>query len=365
MRYRGTCHQDFETYWAHASEAEACGGCSPFQASFWLRAWLAEVLKPEIESPFFVEIRDATGPVLLMPLLFSRSYGLSVISGIDGGLSDYVAPLLLSADLQQRHFPEIVAAFLAALPKADVLNLKKMPLTIGPRKLANPLLLKAAKKMPYSSHGIALGNSWETLLAERTSTSSRATRRRKARKLAEKGAVAFVVVEDIPLRLEALKFTIRERKKRATQLGWDVNVLEDQSAAQFCARLVADPSLVKTVHVSTIAVSGELIAVHVGFVHGNALFWYLPTFRGDEWSSFSPGQMLLDRELQWAIEQRLDILDLTIGDERYKQEWDPITSPLFELKTGLSIVGTGAIRANQGMRALKRLLVKRPTPDVD
>ncbi|WP_293866549.1 GNAT family N-acetyltransferase [uncultured Alsobacter sp.] len=365
MRYTATTTDSFEAYADLANEALNRGFASPFQSAYWIRNWIDLVLDREIERPFFVRVDDQEGhPVMLMPMVSRRAYGLSMLKGMDGGLSDYIAPVLLRDDVDEAEGAAIRTAFYAGLPRADILHLQKMPPRIGERGIVNPLAGDPdSTPMEYSSHAIVLDGAWDTFLAAKVSTSSRATRRRKAKKLSQKGEVSFAVVEEPQARRSALAFTIEERSKRAKTRNWDINVLENGDAVRFCEQLVSDPLLVARVHVAVLSVSGEPIAVHLGLVEGGCLFWYMPTFRGEQWAAFSPGQMLLDQELMWAFDNGLKAVDLTIGDERYKQEWSPATSPLFELRKSLSVVGTAALGLRESARRIRQIVKKnRPHP---
>lgn len=360
MKYTAKVTDSFEDYEGLAMVALSRGLASPFQSAHWIRAWRDLVLDPDVERAFIVRVEDAEGlPVLVMPMVMSRAYGLSIVKGMDAGLSDYVAPLLMRDHIAPAQQAAIRTAFYAALPKADIVQLQKMPPHVGERTVPNPLANDPdAVAMGYSSHAIAIEGNWNSFFSTRVSASSRATRRRKAKKLAQKGEVGFAVLEDVHARREALAFAIEERSKRAKSRNWDLNVLENINAVRFFERLVSDPTLIDRIHVAVLRVAGEPIAVHIGLVEGRCLFWYLPTFRGEGWAPFSPGQMLLDHELQWAFANGLQAVDLTIGDERYKQEWSPTTSPLLELRKSLSVVGAAALGLREGARRIRQIVRK-------
>ncbi len=64
----------------------------------------------------------------------------------------------------------------------------------------------------------------------------------------------------------------------------------------------------------------KVLAVHLGMRCGPVMHWWFPTY-DPQFSSYSPGSILLVRLLQQAGEHGLERLDLGKGAERYKQSF--------------------------------------------
>jgi CelD/BcsL family acetyltransferase involved in cellulose biosynthesis len=62
------------------------------------------------------------------------------------------------------------------------------------------------------------------------------------------------------------------------------------------------------------------IAFHFGFEYGGRLIWYTPSF-DVAYSKQSPGEVLLNHLLMYAMERDLDEFDFSIGDEPYKYRY--------------------------------------------
>ena len=62
------------------------------------------------------------------------------------------------------------------------------------------------------------------------------------------------------------------------------------------------------------------IAFHFGFEYGGRLLWYTPSF-DVAYSKQSPGEVLLNHLLMYAMERDLDEFDFAIGDEPYKYRY--------------------------------------------
>ena len=81
-----------------------------------------------------------------------------------------------------------------------------------------------------------------------------------------------------------------------------------------------------------LSVGGKPAAMHFGFHHPDAIYWYKPAF-DLELSKGSPGRVLLAHLFARADAQGLDRVDLLKGTEDYKTDWanhsrETITSTL-------------------------------------
>ena len=75
------------------------------------------------------------------------------------------------------------------------------------------------------------------------------------------------------------------------------------------------------VHLSSLRVDNNIIAAHLGLVHQSRFYYLTPAYLDGELSKFSPGSVLLHFLINWSIENKLEVFDLTIGDESYKGSW--------------------------------------------
>jgi CelD/BcsL family acetyltransferase involved in cellulose biosynthesis len=69
---------------------------------------------------------------------------------------------------------------------------------------------------------------------------------------------------------------------------------------------------------TTVSVEGRPAAYHYGFLSGEDLLWYKPSFEV-ELSAHSPGQALLYALVEWCVETGRAGLDFTRGDEAFKR----------------------------------------------
>ncbi len=113
------------------------GLATPFQAPEWISAWYATVGVKRDAEPLLVFVTErATGlAVLTLPLIRHRSDGLDVIAFADLGVTDYNAPILgPAAPTSPPAARALWARIVKALPRADLIELRKMPATVGGRR---------------------------------------------------------------------------------------------------------------------------------------------------------------------------------------------------------------------------------------
>jgi CelD/BcsL family acetyltransferase involved in cellulose biosynthesis len=62
------------------------------------------------------------------------------------------------------------------------------------------------------------------------------------------------------------------------------------------------------------------IAFHYGFLYNSRLIWYKPSF-DINYSKCSPGKVLIKYLIEYAINNGVDELDFTVGDEKFKSHF--------------------------------------------
>jgi CelD/BcsL family acetyltransferase involved in cellulose biosynthesis len=212
---------------------------------------------------------------------------------------------------------------------------------------------------PLSAHAVRLSPQWDALYQQACSAKTRQTDRRKERRLADFGIVAFepaVAPEDSGPALEAL-FELKSRRYRRTGAR---DIFARPGFAEFYAGLTRDGGSDPAVRLATLTVGGRIAAVHWGLVHRRRFYYLMPAFDEDAWGETSPGAVLYRRLLQWACEAGLDTFDFTIGDEPYKARWCDVTMPLWDHVAAHSVLGTTYVAQIAAIRTGRTLARRMP-----
>jgi CelD/BcsL family acetyltransferase involved in cellulose biosynthesis len=294
----------------------------PFATHGWLSAWL-DAFAPDA-APLALVARDAGGAPLGMALfLEERRRGVTRLTAPANDHSCRVE-WALGADAGTA-----VAALWGHLRDEvawDVLLLRDVPRD-GPTSVHLEPLARV------DGH---LTGRWESLRTplvrlggkaaeERTSAKFRANLRRRAKRLAELGAVALRRADgpgDVDAALA--DFLALEASGWKGQGGSAIAL--DAALVRFYARVARDAAARGALAIRTLTLDGRPIAVHLGLVHRGV--YLLPKTAYDEaLASVSPGQ-LLQREVLAECEARgLVAFDFLGPDMPWKRDWEPEHAP--------------------------------------
>jgi hypothetical protein len=70
----------------------------------------------------------------------------------------------------------------------------------------------------------------------------------------------------------------------------------------------------------TLRIDGEIAAIHFGFYVRNNLYYWSP-ISNEDYKFYSPSKVLLEKILDYAIEQKVEVFDFMNDNEPYKLDW--------------------------------------------
>ncbi len=340
---------------------ERDGDCYAFQSYDWLECWQHTVGEQHGVQPCPVLVRRADGELLaLFPLAVERRGRLRCLTWHGGALNDYQAPLLAAdagAFLDERSFAALWRNVRALLPSVDVVVLERQPSTVGAQP--NPFAWLACRAHASSAHYTRLEGDLDTVLAARRSKRWLATQRRKERRLAEQGAVEFVLADE-PARMPELLAAMRRQKSRSYRELGVSDLFARAGYASFVEELTRRHGGVRFAFLAALTVGGRVAATCWGLVHRQRFYYLLPTYERDELTRYSPGTVLLERLFQWCLDHDVEIFDFTIGDEGYKALWCEHTLALCDHVAGCSVPGRVYAPMHRGLAAVKHTIKASP-----
>ncbi|HEX4192313.1 MAG TPA: GNAT family N-acetyltransferase [Stellaceae bacterium] len=325
-----------------------------FQALEWLETWQQTIGAAEKVAPRIVFVADRAGePLLLLPLGIRREKTCRVLRFLGDDPTDYHAPLIerdFAAQATLAEFATLWARILEALPQIDLIDLRKMPEMI--EGALNPMVRLAGT----ARSDIAIATPLPASFAEFAKTRSGsffAQNRRKRRQLAALGELTFEIAQNAPARREILQAAFRQKMRRVAETGAR-DRLARPGYQEFYERAANRRFAAGGLHVSCLRVGEAIVAAHVGLVHAGRYYILMPTFEDGVWAKYSAGRLLIESLIDWAIAQRLDIFDFTIGDESYKRSWADTEMPLFELRAARSRKGALLLASQLGWQRLRQ-----------
>ena len=341
-------------------ELERSGAGSAFQTQRWLDPWYRVIAPHFAVAPLFVAVteHDSGQPLMLLPLCIRREGWLKVVEFPDLGVSDYNAPLVSpSVDLHGDAWRPVWREIRAALPRADLLRLDKVPARVG--GAANPMApLASSRRRHLSSWGVSLPPSradYNRML----DASFAKELRRKGRRLEGRGAVSFRHAETEADGRAIFAELCKQRQSRFEELG-RTNILADPVFRAFYEAVLFDDWPNSLAMLSALMVDDEIVAALFALRHRNSYHLIMSTFLAGPWKSSSPGNIVVDRAINAAIEAGVTYFDFTIGNEPYKRDFGATEEPLFAGQHPLSLAGlpqaiTFDLKARLGNTALRRI----------
>jgi CelD/BcsL family acetyltransferase involved in cellulose biosynthesis len=294
----------------------------PFATHGWSSAWL-DAFAPEA-APVALAARDAAGaPLGMAVLLEERRCGVTRLVAPANDHSSRVE-WALGPDAGSA-----VAALWAHLRDRmawDVLLLRDVSRDGPTSALLEPL---ARADGHLTGRWESLRSPWIRLggapAEERTAGKFRANLRRRARRLAELGAVAVRRADD-PGDVDAALADFLALEASGWKGEGGSAIAQDAAQVRFYGRIARDAAARGALAVRALTLDGRPIAVHLGLVHRGR--YLLPKTAYDESLGYvSPGQ-LLQREVLAECEARgLDAFEFLGPDMPWKRDWAPEHAP--------------------------------------
>lgn len=330
------CFSELSVEWP-ALTAEV--NVSAFETYEWLSTWYQCLGKRQGYQLYLFSLYDENDHIrLIMPLGTHQQGQLTTLSFLGGEVTDYRAPIV-HPDCWQKmstdQFLQLWLGLVGMISDVDLIDIKRMKADLS--GVPNPLCDLSYVVPNEQAHAALLPTHYETFQETRKSRLFADIRRQKKR-LMEAGEL--VIVEDVPITEQAklMNVLIQQKSQRWTESN-SRDLFAELGYADFYRQLAQHTDGAFKVVMSGVSVNQQWIATHWGVQYGTTFYWILPTYDNGEWNRYSAGKILLDSMVQWCIKQSLQVFDLTVGDEEYKQQWANRTQPLYSGIYGVSIRG--------------------------
>jgi CelD/BcsL family acetyltransferase involved in cellulose biosynthesis len=307
--------RDFDDLWPRSGRLGAAR-CYAFQCADILELQCDTFAAARGLELFFVAILGHDGePLALIPLSIAGGQRLRVLKFLDGGLSDYNAPVVfppvVNWDLTTVY--AIWAGLRKLLPAFDVAVFDRMPDFVG--DLPNPLSRLSTSESPESGHAMTLSGTWRDFAAKLP----RGRTLRYTRRLSELGTLTFEAAETVEQYDVFVEALIRQKRQR----DLEIHGLASLDRPGYCAYLRRARGFIYPsgpVCLQALKINDTIIAAIFGYVVGRRFIPEIRSFDG-EWRGYSPGRIAINNAVEWCFSKGLDVFDFGIGDEAYKDEY--------------------------------------------
>ncbi|WP_066453700.1 GNAT family N-acetyltransferase [Castellaniella caeni] len=345
-----------ETVWR---TLEASADCYAFQTWDWNRAWYECVGRPKGVDLCVIQLLDDDGTTrALWPLGIYPRRGLRVLAYLGERVSDYRAPLLFpgwAQALGPARFQRLWRECLASLRRVDVVMLERMPEHFGAS--ANPMAQLRGARPAENAYLIHLPDDVDDYLAGR-STRLLAENRRKVRRLRELGDFRVPRVHDAQESHRVFAEIVRQKSRRWRETG-SHDLFADQAYLSFYEAVTRCGVPTGFVAVSSMQVNRDVVAAHWGLVFRGRYYGILTSFAAGGWRKYSCGELLVQFQIQYAIDAALKVFDLTVGEEAYKKTWATDRLALYQWRCARSVRGHLYLACVRFKEAARRITLLR------
>jgi CelD/BcsL family acetyltransferase involved in cellulose biosynthesis len=307
-----------------------------YQSREFLEVWMATIGRSRNAQCFLVVVTDEDKrPILYLPLSIETKFNTRVLRFMDAGVTDLNAPILVAGqNITRSEVPGIWDKILSLLPGIDIVDLQKMPRSIG--AAPNPLSYLDCEPYKSSGHAIDLAD-WHELAAKRGSVvRMRSKLRRHRRRLAAIEPTTFLANPSGP-QWHRVMDRLTELKRRQ-YLRTSGDFFTAPGVRDFYREIAAPERLGRISHLSALTCGDTIVAAHLGFVGPGRFYYILPAF-DTEYRSFAVGLMLLGHLIEQCADEGYATFDLGEGDYSYKATWETHRIPLLSYERGLTAAG--------------------------
>lgn len=335
--------------------------CYAFQSYNWLSNWYSSIgTKLNIDAVLVLVELPAGTPLMILPLGIEKRAFARLLIWLGGNITDYQGPLLcnnFSSLVNADQFTFIWNKILAELPQHDAIRLERQPKSMALQP--NPFIFSSCIQHASSAHQVSLTDNIESFIKQRRGGKWISTERRKQKRLEERGKLSFEVAlteTEINLFLD----TMVSQKSESYRILGVRNIFSQAGYLDFFQYLSNHHAGDSFVHLSALRLDDQIIATHWGLVYKKRFYHLLPSYSHNEYTRFSPGNILLRKLFEWCIQNDIEVYDFTVGDESYKLLWSDHNLELFDYYKARNLKGWLCVFPVKLIKKLKRSIKQQP-----
>lgn len=326
-------HSSFDFLSRDYRDLFARAGATAFQTPLWLDRLHARLAPARGAEPAVMTVRARADGRLaaVLPLLVRRHFGLRVAEFADLGVCDYCAPVAEPAVVADAE--ALAGRIVALLGDCDLLLARKIP--DGARAGFAPFGRLQWSRMAIHGHRAVLSAPYAAWREATLSGSRTRFLDIKRRKLNRQGRIELHCPDDAAGIAQALEAIRCFRAYRFNETGLN-DLLADDAYALFYREAGAEAPPARAYVVTA---DGRPVSAAFGLVHDGAFHLLLSGFDFARLRNFSLGLLMIEDIAADLIARGEPVLDLTIGDQPYKQEFGTRPTAMWMAMRGISARG--------------------------
>ena len=301
--------------------------------------------------PYCAVVRRDGRAVAILPLLLTPGPLVTVASPMNSESSEY-CPCLLDPDEPPATLRAVLRAGLQSRKDVDALRLPHVrPDTPADQLIAEFPGARATIVQPApvvrACYFPARASYLDWLPAD-----TRASLRRRRRRLDEAGPAEFEEIVTTSARLETLAWVLERKREWLLRRGLINDQLTSKANAEFLSATLRHSWTSGGCTVFALKLDGMLLAAEVVNVDGARVESFTSTYN-PAFDKYAPGHLLTLEVIRWALERGLDY-DFRPGSEPYKLRWSSHVAEVASYLAPLTMRG----RCFVGYRLARRRLAQ-------
>jgi len=283
---------------------------------------------------FIVKVVENEEAIGIAPLFIEKNIGFRCLNFIGSNVSDFEEFLILG-DVEKRN--SVVECIFDAIQKNeswDIFRLKKIKESSGNyqgyREVKDKIVLivsldKHNEGAPYLENP----GDWDKYSANIKAKFLSDTRRRN-NKLSQLGEVSYsgnvTDVKEFDILMKKLKELHISRRK----IKGEKSFLAEDYCFRFFCDIAKNMNEKGILHLSCLRLNEKIVALHFGFLFKDHFGYQIPVF-DQEYKPYAVSRLLLLELIKECFNSGVKKFDFMLGDEGYKNDWNPKVEPLYFL----------------------------------
>ena len=304
------------------------------QSFFYENEWIEACYEKSQDKKnyFYVEIFHKEKIILFMFLSIKKFFFFKKLTWLFDDDLNFISPIIVSNHNYNKEEFKLILKKIFNHFKVDFIQLDKNPHLIDGKH--NPISF--LKQIQYQKIAkIKFENiSWDNYYSKVFSSKTKQTDRRKEKLLSKKGKINFFVANSIEEKKKILDFTLLNKTYFLEKKN-----LGTQNFRNLYKKLFNRISENSKYICSALTINEKMIATIFGRIDKKIFYYLIPSTQEGEDIKYSPGRILLKKQIKWCFENDLSSFDFGPGEYQYKNQWANNYELYFKILEPKSILG--------------------------
>ncbi|MEP3525210.1 MAG: GNAT family N-acetyltransferase [Hyphomicrobiales bacterium] len=337
-----------------------------YQHYLWQKAWLETLGVAQKAKPLFITGSLDNTPVFLIPLIVTKTMGLSVATWMGGKHANYRFGFFAPQQIEviRQIMPNLLNDISNNAPyPLDVFELTQQPLKWD--DFDNPMAILPSSQSSISGGSVTLEPDFNNVLARGNAKRKHKILRSQERSLAKLGGYEYLRTQNENEHNTLYDVFLSQKKQWFAERGIK-NEFVDATTAAFFNQLAKYNEMMEKgeslIEFDYIFADGQHLSLLAGGTLEGQHFGYFTSMSNDQkYKTISPGSLVFYKCIESSCHENMRRFDFGVGAERYKDSWAGESHTLFDVIIPISFKGQFYMASHKLKSNMKRMIKKNET----